>query len=89
VQGAGRHVAVYLGLSGGLVDMEIGAEVGGAFGGHGDAARQARAGSCWSEAPRASSRLAVPSSALRGMVEQAPVRWTTSSACLPGRRLFL
>src|SRR2546423_8226195 len=36
VEGAGRHVAVYLCGTGGQVDMEIGAEVGGAFGGHGE-----------------------------------------------------
>lgn len=36
VAGAGRHVAVYLGGAGGQIEMEIGAEVAGPFGGHGE-----------------------------------------------------
>ena len=36
VTGAGRHVAVYLGHSGGLVDMEIGVEVAAPVGRHGE-----------------------------------------------------
>src|SRR5437762_13524197 len=36
VQGAGRHVAVYLSCSDGQVDVEIGAEVAGPFAGHGE-----------------------------------------------------
>ena len=36
VKGAGRHVAVYLGRSGGLVEMEIGVEVPASVGRHGD-----------------------------------------------------
>jgi effector-binding domain-containing protein len=34
--GAGRHVAVYLGGAGGQVDMEIGVEMGGPIGRHGE-----------------------------------------------------
>lgn len=36
VRGAGRHVAVYLDCSGGMVEMEIGVEVAGPIGRHGE-----------------------------------------------------
>src|SRR2546428_4788629 len=36
VVGAGRHVAVYLGSAGGQIDIEIGAEVAGPIGRHGE-----------------------------------------------------
>jgi effector-binding domain-containing protein len=36
VKGAGRHVAVYRGCEGALIDVEVGAEVPEAFAGHGE-----------------------------------------------------
>ena len=36
VRGAGRHVAVYLSCDGGQIDLEVGVEVTGPIGGHGD-----------------------------------------------------